>query len=350
MALRILQVGMGGWGRGWASRVVQQNKDVELVACVDTLPTMLELAQATLPLPATSYFTDLDQALREVDCQAVLITASLPGHVSSALTALRAGKHVLLEKPFAATLEEARQVVETAAEHDCLLMISQNYRFYPAVQKVRELVRAQELGPVGAVTIDFHWYANAAPKESNGHYAIWQPLLVDMAIHHFDLMRYVLGQEASQIFCRTWNPAWSNFREAPCAAATITFGEDTVVNYRGSWVSHHPRTCWGGEWSIQCAQGEIFWESRDDERPDWVAVRRLGKRPRKLALPSVPLIDRHGSLNAFVQAVRSGQEPGSSGRDNVKTLALTLAAVESSRRGVPITLSKSYTEEEEKES
>ncbi|MBV9228121.1 MAG: Gfo/Idh/MocA family oxidoreductase, partial [Chloroflexi bacterium] len=333
MTIRIVQVGMGGWGRNWTKNVVSRNQDVTLMACVDMDTKTLAQAQQELAIPAERCFTTLEEALASVESDAVLITASLPGHVPTALTALKAGKHVLLEKPFAPTLSEAQCVVDTAAQYQRLLMISQNYRFYPAIPTVTALIREEALGPVGTVHIDFRRYANTAPRDGHRHYTIWQPLLVDMSIHHFDLMRKVLGQEPCQVTCQTWNPGWSNYTEPASGAATITFDGGTVVNYRGSWVSTGPETRWAGEWRMECAGGEIVWTSRHMTLPDEVTIRAMGKRTRHIKLPEMPLIDRHGSLQAFVQAIYTGQEPESSGRDNLKTLALMLASVESSNKG-----------------
>src|SRR6266567_926191 len=110
--------------------------------------------------------------------------------------------------------------------------------------------------------------------------------------------------------------------------STITFDSGAVVSYRGSWVSPGPKTCWSGEWDIECTRGEIVWTSRGDTASDQVTVRPLGKRTRRVKLPEIALTDRRGSLQAFVQAVRTGQEPECSGRDNLHSLALMYAAVE----------------------
>jgi len=329
MAIRLMQVGMGGWGENWGTRVIQQSSDVELVACVDVDAGRLERARQLLNLPAGRCFLTLESALASVETDAVLITASLPAHVPLALASLNAGKHVLLEKPFAPTLAEAQQVVETAAQRSRVLMISQNYRFFPAVRAVTALVHEGTLGSIGAVSIDFRRYKNTAVGESQPYYRVWQPLLVDMAIHHFDLMRAVLGQEPSQITCQAWNPPWSKFVDPAAAAATIAFDGGAVVSYRGSWVSPGPKTCWSGEWHVECARGEIVWTSRDDTASDQVTIRPLGKRARRVKLPLMALTDRRGSLQTFVQSVRTGQEPKCSGRDNLHSLALMCAAVES---------------------
>lgn len=332
MALRLLQVGMGGWGRSWAKNIVQPNPNVDLVACVDMEPTMLLQAQQDLDIPAERCFSTLATALDAFACDAVLITTTLPGHVPTTREALEAGKHVLVEKPFAPTVQEAQHLVELAARKHLTLMVSQNYRYFPAVEVVRKLVREGSLGAVGTVNLDFRRYANTAPRDgSNRHYTIWQPLLADMSIHHFDLMRFVLGQEPTDIVCQAWNPPWSNFTEAAAGAAIINFSSGTVVSYRGSWVSPGPQTFWSGEWRMECAGGEITWTSRGTPLPDSVTIRRLGKDAEQVKLPNYPVTDRHGSLAAFLEAVQSGQEPGSSGRDNLKTLVLMYAAIESAR-------------------
>jgi predicted dehydrogenase len=304
---------------------------------MDTNPAMLAQAQRELGVPAERCFTTLAAAFEAVEADAVLITASLPAHVPAALAAIEADKHVLLEKPFAPTLAEAQRVVEAAAKHGRILMISQNYRFYPAARTVAALVRAGTLGEVGAVSIDFRRNDNSAPRVGYRHYTFQQPLLMDMAIHHFDLLRMVLGREPDQIACSAWNPPWSNYEEAAAALATISFAGGTMVSYRGSWVSPAPQTPWTGIWRMECAGGEILWSGRGrgdtDER---VTVRPLGKPARRVELPTLAQTDRAGSLAAFVQAVRTEQEPETSGRANLGSVALMNAAVESATAGLPV--------------
>ena len=131
--------------------------------------------------------------------------------------------------------------------------------------------------------MQFRRYANLPPRESNRHYHIRHPLLMDMAIHHFDLMRYVLGQEPVSVHCHAWNPPWSNFTEPPAAVATIVFDGASRV-----------------------------------------------------PLPALKYWDRAGSLAEFVDAVRSGREPLTSGRDNLTSAALMFAAMQSAETGQPI--------------
>ncbi len=335
MALPIIHVGLGGWGSSWATNIVAKNKNVETVAWVEIDAKTLEQVQQQLDLPQERCFTSLEEALTATRAEAVLITASLPGHVPSARAALQAGKHVLLEKPFAPSVTEAQELVNLAEEHGKLLMISQNYRYAPVVRAATQLVREQKIGHVGTVNIDFRRYDNVRPFEEHRHYKIWEPLLVDMSIHHFDLMRLVIGQEPLQVMCKTWNPSWSKYVEPASGAMTITFDGGAVVSYRGSWVSMEPQTNWTGDWHMEGEKGEIIWSCRGDQ-PEYVALRLLGKPVNNIEVPELTDIDRAGSLAAFVQAVQNNSTPETSGRDNLKTLALMFAAIESAKTGLPV--------------
>lgn len=335
MTIRIIQVGLGGWGQNWAANVVARYKGVEPVALVEIDAATLQNAQQRLNFAEERCFTSLETALETVEADAVLVTASLGGHVPSARLALQANKHVLMEKPFAPTIEEAVELIKLARQRERIFMISQNYRFFPAPRAVAEVMRNNELGSVGVVNIDFRRYDNLAPVETHRHYHIWHPLLVDMSIHHFDLMRMILGQEPRRITCQTYNPSWSHFDEPPAGTATIEFDGGAIVSYRGNWVSPGVQTNWSGEWHMECEGGEIIWTSRG-EQPEKVLLRPFEKRARSVKLPALEYTDRSGSLDAFVRAVHEGKEPETSASDNLKTIALMFAAVEAADSGKPV--------------
>lgn len=335
--LRIVQVGMGKWGRDWARMLSRQPGLVETVGCVDVEPGMLQQLQTDVGIRSGACFSSLSAALEAVDADAVLVTTALGGHVPVVLAALEAGKHVLVEKPFAPSLAEAQQAVDLAAAQGRVLMVSQNYRFYPAAQTAARLIREGALGSASAVSIQFRKYANTQPPGNHQHYTIQQPLLMDMSIHHFDLMRLVLNQEPQMVSCHAWNPPWSNFTDPAAAIATITFDGGAVVDYQGSWVSTAAPTAWAGAWQIECAEGVLSWTGRDDTSlaADAVTIQPRGKRARRVSLPEVHYWDRAGSLAAFAESIRSGTEPSASGRDNLGSLALMFAAIESAATGRP---------------
>ncbi|MEM8532862.1 MAG: Gfo/Idh/MocA family oxidoreductase [Chloroflexota bacterium] len=337
--VRIIQVGMGGWGQDWMKRVLMKEVEAHTVAHVDTSPVVLQQFQQQFKQPKDICFETLETAFASVDAEAVLITAALPAHVPTVLAAIEAGKHVLVEKPFAPTLAEAQQLVDTAQKHNRILMVSQNYRFFPAVQAVTTLLKEKPLGAIGTIHVNFRFNMGAFLSDDHRYFTSFQPLLADMAIHHFDLMRLTLGQNATQVSCVTWKPSWSKFRDPSTAAATITFDDGICVNYRGSWDSTGTATQWAGEWNIECADGEITWSSRvsgEDMSGDWVKIQRADAEPETVALPTMSTVDRVGSLTAFANAIRSGQPPTCSGYDNLGSIALMNTAIESSKTGTTL--------------
>jgi predicted dehydrogenase len=110
--------------------------------------------------------------------------------------------------------------------------------------------------------------------------------------------------------------------------------------YRSSWVSPSSVTPWAGEWKLECEHGEISFTSRDNHAPDTVKIRKFGKRERKLELPNLEFVGRVGSLNAFVESIRTGTEPTTSGRDNIKSLQLSLESIRSAQEKRVIRLNR----------
>ncbi|QDP96390.1 Gfo/Idh/MocA family oxidoreductase [Microlunatus elymi] len=338
-AMRIVQVGLGGFGRNWAQEMIPQVTEVQLVGSADVSEESRTAAIAAGVADPDRCFATAEQVIEACDPDAVLVTASLVGHVPAIRAALKAGKHVMTEKPFAPSVEDARELVELAESQDLVLAVSQNYRFFPAVRAVQQIVRSGELGALHAVELDFRRFSGAEGVRGPHHY-LDEPLLVDMSIHHFDLLRTVLGRDATGITCRTWDPDWSLFAGPSEGVALIDF-DDLTASYRGSWVSHGAPTAWAGEWRMDFADGEVDWTSRGDGKDGWkvdvVSVRRNGE-DKRVELPRVPRTDRAGSLTEFARAIAEGRQPENSGRDNLGTLALTYAAVESATNNSTVTL------------
>jgi predicted dehydrogenase len=336
---RVVQVGMGGFGRNWAKEMIPQVTEVDLVACADPVPAARAAAVKQGIIPADRCYATAEEAIAATDPDAVLVTASLVGHVPAVRAALDAGRHVLVEKPFAPTVAEGRALVEQADRAGLTLMVSQNYRFFPAPRAVQALVAEGSLGEPHAVGIDFRRFSGAGGRRG-AHHLLDEPLLVDMSIHHFDLLRAVLGRDALAVSAHTNNPKWTLFDGPPEGSAMIEFPDDLTVSYRGSWVSHGPPTAWAGEWRMDFEHGEVWWTSRGDgldgraaQESDEVWVRRDGRR-QQIELPTVSRTDRAGSLTEFVTAIRDGREPETSGRDNLPSIGLTYAAVAAAASGL----------------
>ncbi|MDK1389820.1 Gfo/Idh/MocA family oxidoreductase [Sinorhizobium sp. 8-89] len=345
MPVRIIQVGLGRWGIDWAQTIIPRVPEVVAVGWVEPNLEVLERVRSRLGARPNQCFATLDAALSHIDADAVLITANVAAHASLVALALETGKHVLVEKPFVSNILEAQHLVDLADRYHLVLMVSQNFRFFPAAITAARLVRERAIGPVGAVHVEFRRFVNYMPAdEAYGHYALRQPLLEELSIHHFDLMRMVLGQEPRQVYCTAWQPPGSCFQESPAATATIIFDQGTVVSYRGNWLSPGEETPYGGVWHVECAEGEILWTCRGDRdltlNGDRVVIRRRGRPVVQVDLPKMPSFGRRESLATFAHTVETGivKPYASLGRDNIGSLVLMQAAIASATTGsvVPI--------------
>lgn len=336
--MKLIHVGVGRWGLNWELEALPPvHETVERVAIVDAHEPTLANAQKKLKLPDSMCFASLDEAIDSLDAELVLITAPMVAHVPIAIQATEADKHVLVEKPFAGSLDEAREAVAVAERTRKTLMVSQNYRFYPAPRTVAQMVADDTMGDPGTVYIDFRRWSNDDEYEMNRHYQFPHALLFDMAIHHYDLMRMVLGQEAVAIYAQDTSPSWSKYDDEAEASLIVTFANGQIVSYRGSWVSSGAQTQWAGEWRMEFADGEVSWTSRagmDATAPgEVVKVRRRGTDPVDVPLVDVPVRGRSGALKQLVESIEQGVEPESSGRSNLGTIAIMEAAVKSAESG-----------------
>lgn len=338
--MRIVQVGLGGFGRDWAKNVIPRVPEVTVVGTADVFPGSRDQAISARLTAVEDCYETAEEAIEATDPEAVLVTASLVGHVPAARAALERGRHVLIEKPFAPSVAEAQELVDLAHDRGLTVAVSQNYRFFPAVRAVQQIVADRTYGDLHGVTVDFRRFSGA-DGVALPHHALDEPLLVDMSIHHVDLIRTVLGREVTAVDLRTWDPSWSLFTGPSEGAGLIESGPDLVTTYRGSWVSSGAPTAWAGEWRMEFTDAEVWWTSRGDGPEGWrsdeVRVRQ-GQQETTLTLPVLPRTDRAGSLTEFVTAIEQGREPTISGRDNLGSLATTYAAVESARTRQPVQL------------
>ncbi|WP_114855383.1 Gfo/Idh/MocA family protein [Brachybacterium sp. YJGR34] len=339
MSVKIIHVGLGGWGGDWARTAIPAVAEVEVVAIADPDATTLQTVGAAIGAPAAARFPSLTAALARVEAEAVVITAPAVTHAPLALEALEAGKHVLVEKPFANTAEEAATAARRAEELGLVLQVSQNYRNYPAPRTVQRLLQEGVLGELAGISIDFRQWDNDRPFEDHPHYRFPHPMINDMAIHHFDLLRKVTGQEAARVYTKVKDPSYSKYVEEASAVMTIEMTDGLVVSYRGSWLSRGEPTPWAGEWRITGEHGELFFTSRggggaaDPAHADLVTLRRPGARPEPVALEAQELYGRSAGLALFARAIRTGGVPETVGSANLGSLALMEAAGRSAASG-----------------
>jgi predicted dehydrogenase len=331
--MRMVQIGVGGFGRRWAA-LVRGSEAVELTAIVDPAEAARAWAVANLELAPGDCLVSLDEALARTDWEAALVVTPPQTHHAVATAALRAGKHVLIEKPLATTLSEARALVETAAECGRTLMVSQNYRFRRPARAVQGMVAAGVIGDVLAVKLACRRDTRLTFPPGDFRYRMRQPYLLDMAIHHLDLLRALTGRDVRKVFARSWRVPDSPYLHDPALIAVLTLDCDVTVAYEGDWAAHGRETSWNGEWELVGERGRILWTGGEEDatRGD-IRLQHWGDETAFVAQPPIAAADQAGTLRAFVDAVAAGREPETSAADNLRSLAAVLACVESIERG-----------------
>ena len=331
--LRIVQCGVGSFGRSWAD-VVARSRVAELAAVVD--PATEARARVGEALGVATY-ADLDTALAEAACDAVLVTTPPATHHAVATQALRAGKPVLLEKPLAATMAEARDLVGAAEAAGLVLMVSQNYRFRPHARAAQAVVQSGALGELTYVKVHFARETRTLFGAGNFRYSMRYPLVLDMAIHHFDLLRCLTGQNAVQVYAREWPVPDSPYVYPPTVAAVMALAGGATVVYEGDWAGHGAETSWNAAWEVVGSAGRLLWNPGDTPG-ETVWTQRWGEALQPVPLPDLALTERDATLAAFAHAVATGEPPETRAADNIHSLAMVFGCIESIERGAAVRL------------
>src|SRR5690349_6907516 len=136
-------IGYGYWGPNLVRNLGEQ-RSAKVVAVSDLRANRLELAQARYPYIYTT--TDHKKLFEDPSIDAIAISTPVGTHFDLGMQALEAGKHVLLEKPLAASSDEAQRLIDTAEKRKRVLMVDHTFVYTGAVRKIAELVRNGSLG------------------------------------------------------------------------------------------------------------------------------------------------------------------------------------------------------------
>ncbi|HEY3557474.1 MAG TPA: Gfo/Idh/MocA family oxidoreductase [Kribbella sp.] len=327
--LRLLQVGAGGMGRAWL-RTIAANPDVELAGLIDLDVEVARAAADEHGYGDVPVATSLDELADQADA---VIDVTVPtAHPTVSVNALLRGLPVLCEKPLAETVRECLQMAAASEVSGKLLMVSQSRRYFQAIAAFQR--QLAELGPIGTLSCEFF----KAPHFSGFRERMAEPLLVDMAIHQFDLSRKLIGSEPVSVYCDSYNPTWSWFDGNAAASAIFTYADGTRFTFTGSWCAPGLETSWNGRWRASTPGGTATWDGAD------VPVAELTSGELLPAVTAGEPEEIAGSLVEFVDAVRTSSTPQSEVHANVVSLAMVEAAVRSANTGVPVRIADIVTE------
>ena len=322
--LPVVAVGAGAMGRAWL-RTLEASAEVQLAGIVDLDTAAAGRAAAELGRPDLPVGADVVALARDTGAEAVVDVTVPAAHHPVTTAALSAGLPVLGEKPAADSLARALSLAAAAEVSGELFMVSQSRRWNPQVAALRGLV--QDLGAVGALSTEFF----RAPRFGGFRDAMEQPLLVDMAIHAFDTARFLLGSEPVSVWCSSWNPSWSWYAGDASATALFVMDDGARFSYTGSWCAPGAQTSWNGAWRVSGERGSALWDGETDPVLDAEGLVPT-ERPRS------PHEGIAGALAVFCEALRTGEAPQGEVHENVLSLAMVEAAVESAGPGAPVLL------------
>ncbi len=336
--VRFIVTGLGSWGPGWAE-LIQNQAGVELAAVVEPMDERRRAVIEARGLSTDQAYTDLETALRTVDADAVLVVTPPKTHLEVAKIAFAAGKPVLMEKPLAASMDDANALVAAAEESGKLLIVSQNYRYRPPMQAVRKLLQDGVIGDIIHIQANCQEDMRLFYEATNFRYLMPHPHIIDMTIHHWDLLRFLTGREIDSVYATSWDIPDSPYHLDAACAIVLKLDDGTPVLYEGSSATHRNRTSWSSWWEFEGTKGRIWTDGGVDEpHRDVVHLHIYGEDPVIVDNITVAESDRHGALLAFVAAVQGGALPAHTGRDNLRSLATVMACVESveQNRVVPV--------------
>ncbi|ROQ41492.1 putative dehydrogenase [Frondihabitans sp. PhB188] len=334
--LRVVLVGAGLMGRNWLE-ALRHSADARVVGIVDLDLDLARSAAGEYGVDVVG--TSVADVAAAASAEAVINVTVPRAHLPVTTEALDAGLPVLCEKPIAPTVAEALLTAAAAEASGRLVMTSQNRRYYNSLAAFRGAI--DEIGETALLTTEYAKEAHFPGfRETMAH-----PLLVDMAIHAFDVARYLLRSNPVSVWCETYNPAWSWFDGDSVATATFEFEGGTRYRYTGSWTTRGMDTSWNGVWRAGGSHGTATWDGErgvDIERADPSAsVPGTGASVVTSSGLLEPIRDDApeevaGALADFVDAVRTGRTPESEVHANVLSLAMVEAAVRSADTGVRV--------------
>jgi predicted dehydrogenase len=343
-AERVVVVGAGDISNRWFGPLKEENVEIAAVVDLNLETAARQISRYELGQVAT--YTDFREALRRQRPDFVLDLTVPPAHATVVCQSLKAGYHVLGEKPMATTMIEARRMVAASERYGRMYAVGQSKRVDPCADKARLTLAAGRIGRLTTVNCDFyagrHFYADrTSPNYREGDPHV---LMTEMGIHHFDLARFMTGAEPVTVYAREFNPSNSWFAGPAAGNCIFEMSDGSVFTYRGSWCAEGCETSWSGNWRFVGTEGTILWEQ--DREPYGQALKPGGDRegitwevePVPMEESAMPFSSQRQVLRDMLDFLRTGKTPRSECHDNIKSLAMMFAAIDSSKKGrwVPI--------------
>jgi predicted dehydrogenase len=320
-ALRAGVIGLGMMGRAHVRVWDELIDGVELVAVAD--PDPVALREAILGRAARAY-ADAEEMLHAEDLDLVSVVVPTSLHLPTTLAVLDAGSHVLVEKPIAATRGEAEQMIDAAQRAGRMLTVGHIERFNPAIRELRRRLVAGELGRIFEIRATRLGPFPARIRDVG--------VVVDLAPHDLDVMRYLLGSDPVRLYAETEQRIHTDHEDL--FVGLLKFANGAVGMLDINWLTptkQRTLTVTGerGMYTADyLAQQLVFYPNpaSDGSVGEGQRVEREIERREPLVI----------ELDEFARAARNGGDPPVDPHEAMVALLLARAMVESASTGAVI--------------
>lgn len=309
---------------GWVE-LIKRSPDFELVGAHDVNPEAIQRLTERGYLDSGQTYQDLDEMLRRVESDAILIANPAEYHAATIKQAIGRHLHVLVEKPLDNNLAAARELVDKAERDGVVLAVSQNWRCKDVGRLLHETIQSGRLGRVGHI---FFRYVRDRENPSYPPYIFEEefPLLYAMGIHHLDLFRYILKDEYVSVSGHSFKPPWSLYRSDTGLNLFLRTAKDIAVVYSGT-ISSQNRVIPQESLVVEGENGSLVNESQWLEPSLWFCPKGQQEKvdlTQGVADWSVAgqydIADQY-LLENFYKAIRGQGKPVCSGRDALHSMA-----------------------------
>ena len=326
--IRVAVVGAGAWGLNHV-RVLASAPGAELVLVVDPDPATEARVRALAP--GARHAVDLDQALAP-SIDALVIASPAPTHAALAERALRAGKHVLVEKPLALSLPDAIGLRDLAAAQGRVAMVGHLMLFHPVVEHLRGLVTADALGTVHCLH---------ATRVNLGRHRCDENVLWSFGPHDLAVFDYLLGEQLPEAVSACGQSMLSPGIE-DVAFLTLTYPGGVLAHVHLSWL--HPRkerrlTVVGSrkmaEFDDVAVEKLRIYDKGYDSPPAFTQFAQyLTLRDGEVLIPNIPMSEPlEAELRHFLGCIRDGSGPRADLGSAVRVTRVLAAAQQSMAAG-----------------
>ncbi len=323
--VRIGLIGYGYWGPNLLRNFIK-SPDCEVAAVADR--DEARLAGAVALYPKLQALRSADELLRDKGIDAVVISTPISTHFELASRALEQGKHVLVEKPMAATVAHARRLVALAERRRLTLMVDHTFVYSGAVKTIKGLVHSGDIG-------DVYYYDSV--RVNLGLFQQDVNVLWDLAPHDFSIMSHILDAQPKTVWAVGARlPHSKGWKTESVAYVTIEFRDGMLAHFHLNWLSPVKvrRTLIGG------SKRMIVYDHLDPDNQVKVfdkGVEMHSEAERYQLLVQyragdmwAPKVDQTEALDSvcrhFLHCIATGAQPLSDGRAGLENVRLLDAA------------------------